>query len=74
MTNKNKILRLIENEYNQVQDLAGSKAMNKVARRVYSTLPDEAKQLLELFEFLISKRKWEIFWLITQWVKRKELY
>ncbi len=74
MTDKNNILTIVENEYNQLQDLSGSKAMNKVARRVYASLPDEDDQLIELFDFLLSKREWKIFWLITQWIKRKELY
>jgi len=74
LIDKNNILKIIEYEYNQVQDLSGSKAVNKVARRVYSTLPDEDYQLIELFNFLISKRERKIFWLITKWIKRKELY
>jgi hypothetical protein len=55
MVDENNILKMIENEYDQVQDLSGSKARNKVAKRVYPALPNENSQLIELFDFQKEK-------------------
>lgn len=74
MVEKNRILKMIIKEYEQLREISGSKAMNKVARRIYPALPSENEELLELFDFLVSTREWKIFWLVTDWIKRKELY
>ena len=74
MTVKNAVLKQIREEYNRHDDLSGSKLMNKVARNIYPVLPKENDSLLELFDYLVAKDDWKIFWLVTRWIKRKELY
>lgn len=71
---KEKILDMIKSEYEKNEEMSDSKARNKVARKIYSDLPNENKELIELFDFLVSVEKWKIFWLVTKWIKRKELY
>ncbi|MFW6040517.1 MAG: DNA alkylation repair protein [Thermoplasmatota archaeon] len=74
MVGKQKILKIIENEYQQNKENSGSKLLNLVANRVYQHLPDDNKELIELFDFLVSTGEWSLFWLVTEWIKRKRLY
>ena len=71
---KKSIVKKIDNEFNFNNNLSGSKLRNKVARNMYSFLPKDDNQLLELFDYLVSADDWKYFWLVTKWIKRKELY
>lgn len=68
------MLKMIKKEYGRIQGISGSKTMNKVAMRIYPALPCGDKELIELFDFLISTKEWNIFWLVTNWIKRKGFY
>jgi 3-methyladenine DNA glycosylase AlkD len=68
------ILDLIEKEYQSLQGLSGSKANNEVARNIYPALPDTDEELLGILDYLVSTGEWRNFWLVTKWIKRKELY
>lgn len=69
MADKHKFLKNIKEEIEEI----GSKDLEKVARRVYTELPYNDKDLIESFDFLVSKDDWSIFWPVTQWIKRREL-
>ncbi len=68
-----RILEAISSEYNKL-DPRGSQTMNIVVRKVYSVLPGENEDLIKLFDFLVSRGEWRLFWLVTVWIKRKKLY
>lgn len=67
------ILNLIDRAYAEIGD-ADSSASNQVARRVYPALPAGDGELMELFDALVSTEQWRVFWLVTKWIKRRELY
>lgn len=67
------ILKMIDRAYAQIGDV-GSSASARVARRVYAALPAEDEALVALFDSLVSTEQWRVFWLVTQWIKRRELY
>ncbi len=73
MVRKKKILKTIENEYDNTE-LSGSKAFSKVEKKVYPELPLGDNESIELFDFLVSKNEMRLFWPVTQWIKRKGLY
>lgn len=70
---KNVILEFINNEY-EIIGASDSKARNRVARKIYPLLPSEDEKVMKLFDFLVSTEEWKVFWLVTKWIKRKELY
>lgn len=74
MNQKFKILETINQEYYRVKEIHGTKAIDKVERIVYPLLPSNDKELLELFDFLVSTGESKYFWLVTKWIKRKGLY
>ncbi len=74
MVEKNKMLKMIKKEYERIQGISGSNTTNKVATSIYPALPCENKELVELFDFLVSTKEWNIFWLVADWIKRRELY
>ena len=69
----NTLLNHIEAAYAD-SDAADAPTPDRVARTLYPTLPSDDEQLIELFDALVSTGKWRIFWLVTQWIKRRELY
>jgi len=68
-----KILSLIREEFEKL-DPEDSQAMNKIARRVYPGLPRENDQLMKVFDYLVFREEWSLFWLVTIWIKRKKLF
>ncbi|MFW6141642.1 MAG: DNA alkylation repair protein [Candidatus Saliniplasma sp.] len=64
---KEMIIKHIENE-------SGSKALNRVSRKVFPELPEDNQEAIELFDDLVSMDDWSIFWMVTLWIKRRELY
>ncbi len=74
MVNYDKILGSIQNKYDELKDTSGSQTLNTVARKMFSKLPDDKGESIELFDFLVCQGDWKIFWLVTEWIKRKELY
>ena len=69
MTDKEKILEIIEKE-----KISNPKSMDRVARKVFPELPTGKQESIELFDNLVRTGDWSIFWLVTLWIKRKELY
>jgi len=62
-----KILEIIESQ-------KASSSMEKIARKVFHELPNGKQESVELFDDLVRTGDWSIFWLVTLWIKRKELY
>ena len=69
MTDKEKILEIIQSERT-----SDSRSMDRVARKVFPELPTGKRGSIELFDNLVRTGDWSIFWLVTLWIKRKELY
>lgn len=69
MIDKEKILEIIENER-----ASDPRSMDRVARKVFPELPTGKLESIELFDDLVRTGDWSIFWLVTLWIKRKELY
>lgn len=67
MIDKEKILEIIESQKT-------SNSMEKIARRVFHELPTGKQESIELFDDLVRTGDWSIFWMVTLWIKRKELY
>lgn len=64
------ILKMIMKEY-ESQETLDSKAVNNIAKRIYSALPNDNEELMELFDYLVSNK---FLVLVTLWIKRKKLY
>jgi|AntRauTorcE11897_2_1112592.scaffolds.fasta_scaffold58465_1 hypothetical protein len=71
---KEELLRLIKKEINKVDGDLNSKKRNIIQRRIYKYLPKEQDELIKLFDELVKEDQWSIFWMVTQWIKRKKLY
>lgn len=69
----NTLLNNIEAAYADSDD-ADVSTPDRVARTLYRTLPSDDRQLIDLFDALVSIGEWRNFWLVTQWIKRRELY
>ena len=63
-----KIYTMIKGELSENID------MDKIARTMYPDLPEDDHELIELFDHLVSKNDWSIFWLVTKWIKKRGLY
>jgi len=68
-----KILKLIREELEKL-DPENSQAMDKISRRIYPILPGENDQLIETFDYLVSRGDWSLFWLVTTWIKKKKVF
>ncbi len=69
---KTEILNLIREECNAVPDT--SAATDGVARRVYSKLPADDGELVDLLDFLVSTGESRMLWFASVWIKRRGLY
>lgn len=56
------------------REISGSAALEKLANRLYPNLPDEDAKLILLLDSLVSSAGWRVFWMVTQWIKRRKLY
>ena len=68
------MLKQIQEEFDKIKGKLNSKKRNKVQRKLYRRLPDKKEELIELFDKLVNKGDWHVFWLVTIWIKRKKLY
>ena len=74
MIDKEEILQLIKKEIKKIDGKLNSKKRNKIQKRVYKELPREEDALIKLFDELVMEDDWSVFWMVTQWIKRKKLY
>jgi len=74
LIDKKELLRLIKKEINKLDGDLDSKKRNKIQQKIYKYLPKEQDELITLFDQSIKVNDWSIFWMITQWIKRKKLY
>lgn len=68
------MLALIQEEFDQIEGKVNAKKRNRVQRKLYKELPEKDQELIELFDQLVKKGDWHVFWLVTIWIKRKRLY
>lgn len=66
------LLSLINKEFETLRD--SKDASNTVARKIYPLLPLNPEDTIKLFHSIVSKGEWRLFYLVTLWIKRKELY
>ncbi|MGM0446142.1 MAG: DNA alkylation repair protein [Bacillota bacterium] len=74
MINKEELLKLIEEETSKIDGELNSKKRNIIQRKLYKHLPQKDYDLITFFDELVTDNDWHIFWIITQWIKRKKLY
>ena len=74
LTNKEQLIQLIDEEINKYDGNLNSKKRNIIQRKIYKHLPKEQDELITLFDQLVKEKDWTIFWMVTQWIKRKKLY
>ena len=67
------LLRRIDEAYPDSAE-TDSSTPDRVARTVYRALPPDDAELVALFDVLVSTGEWRLFWLVTQWIKRRKLY
>ncbi len=54
------------------REIEASSDMDKIARMVYNNLPEEG--LIDVFDSLVDEGRWSYLWLVTRWIKRKQMY
>lgn len=69
----NDLLTRIDQAYAAAGD-ADSSTPDHLARTLYRELPSDDGQLIDLFDVLVSTGQWRVLWLVTHWIKRRQLY
>lgn len=68
------MLELIEREFSNIDGKLNSAKRNQVQRKLFKNLPETDDELIDLFDNLVNKADWHVFWIVMIWIKRKELY
>lgn len=64
----------VQKQIAQASEISGSAALNKLADKIYPNLPADNMELMQLLDLLVSSGSGRVFWLATQWIKRRKLY
>ena len=70
---KAEIKQFIQEEF-AAGKISDTSDMNRLTGKLYRFLPSEENKLIESFDCFVNEGEWKLFWMVTQWIKRKKLY
>lgn len=54
------------------KDLPKAKILEACDRRLYKEMPSDVDRFIEVCNELVTTKKWQQYWLVTVWIKRKQ--